>query len=241
MENPMRKDSATWYEMRCLKQGFGIEVAVHQSFFECWNGLELPKRSPEKPVWPIGVDTKAGWSAWKFKFPQDVLGKNREEAWQTRVLLQNLFDLINTAHAFNCHSSTRSCQLLFIEYFSVVRQSKGGGFSVVVCPSLGQWLSAQSEESLRRYSEEITKKMRSAGNHMARGQRWDWMAAIRRDRRILFTGGFSTVLCTSLSDLIKDSFGQRLTSDNIDGSYEQLVLLYAVAALHNLARQNGAK
>ncbi|GEM_PF-4711076 len=240
MENPMRNDSAVWCEIRCLEKGVGIEVAVHESFFESWDKFKLPEGSPEKPEWPVGSRIKGDWFVWEFKFPRDVMRKGREDAWQTRLLLQDLFDLVNLAVACECKSHARSCQLLFVEYFSVARQPKGGGFTVIVCPSLDDCISVVAKESPGRYSKEITKKMRSAGNHMAKGQRWDWGATVGLDRRIQFSGGFGTILNTSLHDLIEGVSGQRLTSDNVDGSYEQFVLLYAVAALHDLARGGGA-
>ncbi|MEK7614371.1 MAG: hypothetical protein AAB428_01770, partial [Patescibacteria group bacterium] len=170
----MRSDHVAWCEIHCLEKGIGIEVAVHRSFFESWDKFKLPEGSPKKPEWPSGSKIKGDWRVWEFKFPRNVLGKGREDGWQIRLSLQNLFNRINTAHAFDCRSRARSCQLLFIEYFSVAKQPKGAGFSVVVCPSLGGWIAAQSGESLEGCAEKITKEMRRVGNYMAKGQRWDW-------------------------------------------------------------------
>lgn len=240
MKNPMWYDSAAWCEIRCLKEGVGVEVAAHSSFFEAWNNFTLPKGSPEKLSWPPGSIVKGEWVSWEFRYPRNIFGKGREKAWQMRERLLTLFHCINGAVAFGCESSAKSPQLLFIEYFLVLRQQKGGGFTVIICPSLGAWIAGQTGDGCGRSSEEVTKKMMVAGKHMAGKENWGWGASISQDNRILLSGGFGTVLGTSLQDSMKGRLGQRLTSDNIDGSYDQLVLLYAVAALHDLAREDGA-
>lgn len=218
-----------------LRKKYGLPefVAPNQSEFGFGDVLQIT--TPSRPK----------WLNWQFSLPKLITPQQTSPGNKTLISLRATLRVLFLALSlFEGKTDTNVEQLLSIDTFSLPELGchGGGGMSVIFSPAAAAWLANPANEF--KFSELRTTMMEAERYVYGSGLRRDisrYSATIVDgqfpDIRFLGTGNASGLYLHDARGTHPNK-GFGVFTNNVDGGVMQLVLLAAIARLHQLMREH---
>jgi hypothetical protein len=256
---PMNGNTPRWYELGLSKDG--LIVSAHPAILTMFQRphlrraranaqhLEIPDFVPPSPTQPWGhggallpvATANKDWLAWEVRWAKVQKLHLPYEAWSISASLQFLFALLSCIDEDEAPKDPDKPQLMTVDGVAASRSIYGGAIEISIASALYPWIQSRPHNT---YDEWVGQAMFQTYSTMVarRGHRvslHEFKCWIRHPNNItLIVPGNACGLAPADWDDPQDS-PTRMTPGNTDNPMQQLTLLAGMAAIHDLARNDG--
>lgn len=197
----------------------------------------------EEKTWGFGrvsiieKEPQKDWIAFKFKIPSCT--KNSWKAlYDISATLNVLINFLSLFRINGHRTNSKFSQLLTLDFFATKEGLHGAEFSASVSPALCRWIAKHPGEFM---DEDVVSRMKYISDKMSgtssRGV--DFSAIFSKTCEVFFRcpGNACGLAPNDFEDPLKK--GYQFRSHNCDTPMQQLTLLFGVAKMCQMAREDG--